>query len=257
MLCYDLYQSIYSYLDFLGKLKYGILCKQFNKILNKDTNTMNNLNIYKDYDNKKRSISFCEFLKIIDLIKRDDYIFDVIYKISSIPVHYVTNSYILDHQSNCNYFDGIKKILEKNRDAFVLTTHKYTPRSYRIYGADKKTFENMRITRKSKEYTTYEHIYDVYDKKYDNIDHFILSQKIFDLILIKYPFNWYEIKLNTEHNLYNYDIYQLINNPRNQHHVSKIFGIDMVCIDIDGSKKKWYDKIITRNNIIFNGNVDN
>jgi hypothetical protein len=213
-----------------------------------------NYNIYNDYINKKRNISFHEFLEIIDWIKQDDYTFDVKYTIKSIPAYHVTDSYVLDHQSDCNYYEGIKKILEQNPNAYVLTSYRYTPRHYSIYNADKETFNNMKITRKAKKYTTYQHIYDVYDEKYDNMDHFISKQKIFDLVLIKYPFDWYEITLNTMYNVYNFDVYTLISNPRNRQHIANIFGIDMVLIDIDGGKEKWYDKITTQKNIIFNAN---
>jgi hypothetical protein len=43
-----------------------------------------------------------------------------------------------------------------------------------------------------------------------------------------------------------------INHPGNKHHISNIFNINMKLIDIDGTKEKWYDKLLTENNIKFN-----
>jgi hypothetical protein len=44
----------------------------------------------------------------------------------------------------------------------------------------------------------------------------------------------------------------LINHPGNKHHILNIFNINMKLIDIDGTKEKWYDKLLTENNIRFN-----
>jgi hypothetical protein len=98
----------------------------------------------------------------------------------------------------------------------------------------------------------YNHTFYIYDKKYSNLDEFIMDQKKFDKILIKYPFDWYRIKLNTKYNIYNFHEYTCINHPYNQQYVNPVFNIDMKLIDVDGSKEKWYDKLITENNITTN-----
>ena len=54
-----------------------------------------------------------------------------------------------------------------------------------------------------------------------------------------------------------YNEYKLINHPGNKHHVSNIFNINMklIDIDIDGTKEKWYNKLLTENNIKFNTSI--
>ena len=44
----------------------------------------------------------------------------------------------------------------------------------------------------------------------------------------------------------------MISNPKNQQGITRVFGIKMILIDIDGTKDKWYDKLITVNNVKFN-----
>jgi hypothetical protein len=84
------------------------------------------------------------------------------------------------------------------------------------------------------------------------INDYINKQKEYNRVLIKYPFEWFEIKANTRYNLYNYNEYKLINHSGNKHHISNIFNINMKLINIDGTKEKWYDKLLTENNIKFN-----
>ena len=61
-----------------------------------------------------------------------------------------------------------------------------------------------------------------------------------------------KIEYNTQYNLYNFKEYKLISNPKNQQGITRVFGIKMILIDIDGTKDKWYDKLITENNVKFN-----
>ena len=209
--------------------------------------------IYDDYVNNKRNISFQEFIKIKDMIKENDYMFEVKTEMIKKPVYYVTDSYILDHQSGCNNYNRIKKILENNTNAYVLTYREFTPRDYDIYNVYEydKSFEKLEYTKRDN-CRHYGHRYYVYKDKYDNVDKFLKHQKTYNKALILYPFEWFQIEANTRHNLYNYNKYTNISHPQNQHHKSNIFNINMILIDIDGTKEKWYDKIMTENNIKFN-----
>jgi hypothetical protein len=209
--------------------------------------------IYNNYITNEKKITFQEFIKIKDLIKESDFMFDVKIELISKPVYYVKNSYVLEHQSNCNNYDIIKNILNNNVNAYVLTHYTFTPRDYYIYNIDEydKSFRNLNYTNRSN-YRLYNYSYFAYKDKYNDLDDFINKQKKYNRVLIKYPFEWFEIKANTRYNLYNYNEYTLINHPRNEHHISNIFNINMKLIDIDGTKEKWYDKLLTENNIEFN-----
>jgi hypothetical protein len=208
--------------------------------------------IYNNYITNKK-ITFQEFIKIKDLIKESDFMFDVKIELISKPVYYVKDSYVLEHQLDCNNYDIIKNILNNNVNAYVLTHYAFTPRNYHIYNIDEydKSFKNLKYTNHSN-HRLYNYSYFAYKDKYNVLDDFINKQKEYDSVLIKYPFEWFEIKANTRYNLYNYNEYKLINHPGNKHHISNIFNINMKLIDIDGTKEKWYDKLLTENNIKFN-----
>jgi len=209
--------------------------------------------IYDDYVNNKRNISFQEFLKIKDMIKENDFSFEVKTELIKKPVYYVVDSYIIKQQSGCNEYTEIKEILNNNVDAYVLTYRDFTPRDYHIYNinVNNKSFNNLKY-QELVNCRLYDHIYYIYKDKYINLDDFIRKQKTYNKSLILHPFEWFEIKANTKQNLYNYNTYTQISNPLNLQYKSKIFNIDIILIDIDGTKEKWYDKITTENNILFN-----
>ena len=57
--------------------------------------------IYNNYITNEKKITFQEFIKIKDLIKESDFMFDIKIELISKPVYYVKDSYVLEHQSNC------------------------------------------------------------------------------------------------------------------------------------------------------------
>ena len=239
--------------DMFGKTFYDYINKNDHlkniSFLNKDTIKC----IYDDYVNNKRKISFQEFMIIKDMIKENDYMFKVKIELIKEPVYYVTDSYVLKQQSGCNNYTEIKEILDNNIDAYVLTYREFTPRDYHIYNINEysKSFNDL----KYKELVNcklYDHCYYVYKDKYNNVDDFLQKQQTYGKVLILHPFEWFQIKTNTRHNLYNYNKYTQISHPQNQQYKSNIFNINMILIDIDGTKEKWYDKIMTENNIKFN-----
>jgi len=211
-----------------------------------------NDNLYKDYINGKL-ITFNEFLHIYDKIKENDYQFDVKYTLIPVEPYLVTDSYILEHNSSCNNYDHVKRILSKNKDAILFTTYNDYIRNYDCYNINTNTLPNYRINHTQyKEYTLFDHMFYIYPKKYVDIRYCILNQRRFRDCMVTYPFNMNKIEYNTQYNLYNYYEYKMISNPKNQQGITRVFGIKMILIDIDGSEDKWYDKLFTENNVKFN-----
>lgn len=211
-----------------------------------------NDNLFSEYINGKL-ITFNEFLHIYDKIKDNDYQFDVKYTLTPVEPYLETDYYVLEHNPSCNNYDYVKSILDKNKDAILFTTYNDYIRNYDCYNINTNTLPNYRINHTQyKEYTLFDHTFYIYPKKYVDQKYCILNQRRFRNCMITYPFKMNKIEYNTQYNLYNFKEYKMISNPKNQQGISKVFGIKMILIDIDGTKDKWYDKLITVNNVKFN-----
>jgi hypothetical protein len=163
----------------------------------------------------------------------------------------------LEHNSTCNNYDNAKRILEANHNGILFTTYKDNIKIYDCYNINVNTLQNYNSNcsvykQKSLYYTLYDHTFYIYSMKYLDINDCILNQKRFKNCIITHPFNMNLIEYNTLYNLYNYKEYTTISNPRNQQGITKVFNINMILIDIDGTKDKWFDKLITINNVKFN-----